>query len=405
MLDAQGLIDLDLAAVAARKPLRLQNDFLLQANVTLQSHIIWDGGCIHFDPGVKLILEGGLSAPDVQVFQYADRSCRAYVNTAEQRAAWWGLDLRIINGVPQKTDNNVPIQYALDAIGGSHFDPSYDLQWEGGRVVTPRGYCSMRAGVTLHGFTILAGEGRGTIFIPSVSDWDGTTNYLFKFYKQNAQGQGVSQFNSRLENCRISGLGFPGVHHQVLAWSPQEQSGWFNVHFDGVYLNGITYQCGYGGAAMIHIDQCEFWFADGRPGHVGPASLNGKLINIDMAGTFTQNWIVVTISNTTIAGSNPANSEQTGVFVTGRVVVDIVGAVHSEGLRYSMLLLGDACIAHGGVLTGGPDTAYLVFVENWSAAAFADIPVRQGSTPYVFFNWNTKASVTLDPRNGVLTKP
>lgn len=385
------LVTADVTALATKTPLLLSAPYDIDADCVVKSPVVWAGGRLNIRSNQRVSLEGGMIAPEVQVFDYSDRSSRAYVRNSSVAAGWWGLDSR--DGA--RKDNNIPLQYALDSVAGSLFDPTYANQWEGGVITIPQGYCYMQGGVINHGFTTIRGSGRGTIFCPDEIGWTGVDNYLFKFHKVNPSGGNVSQFNARLENCRIRGGSFAGVEHQVLAWSPQEQSGWYNVHFDSVYKYGLTYQYGYGGAAMIHIQQCEFWFGEN-------ANPNGKLINFDMNGASSVGWMTATISGITVAGLSGVGNERIGIYASGRVVIKVVDSLHAEGLVYGVLLNSAACLS-GGVIQGGPDVSQLISVDSWArGTAFIDAVTRKGNATKLFKDWGTGQSISTDVPYGQL---
>lgn len=106
-------------------------------------------------------------------------------------------------------------------------------------IVANTEYFVIAAGLTANAFEISATSGDAAI------NTSGTQSGTHTWH------EGVSQFNTRLENCRIAGDGYNGVAHQILAWSPQEQCGCFNVHFDSGYRYGSTFQHGYGEAAIF----------------------------------------------------------------------------------------------------------------------------------------------------------
>lgn len=390
--NSSDLAQKDEDALLTNAPLVIDADYAIDADIRVQSPVVYTSGRFLIEAGKRLYLEGGMEAPETQVFEYTDRTSRAYIKSHSVKATWWGLTTNHDGASFIKKDNHIPLQYAHDSVAGSLFDPSYPLTWEGGTITVPQGYCLMQEGVVNHGFTICQGASRGTIFTPDVDGWTGNTDYLFKFYRE-AAGVGVSQFNSRLENCRIWGKGFSGINHMVLAWSPQEQSGWKNVHFDAVYKNAITYQFGYGGAAMVHIDQCEFWMASN-------AHPNAHLIDFESPG-FIDNWMILTIKDSTFA-AHAAAHEQVGVMARGRFVTNIVGAVHFENIKYGILLTGQSCLS-GEMITGGSDVPFLISTDSWQKGiGFIDIGVRKGSSAVLYKDWATGSATTTDVQYGRL---
>lgn len=258
-------------------------------------------------------------------------------------------------------------------------------------IVSETEYYVISAGLTADAFELSATSGGSAI------NTSGTQSGTHTWHK------GMSQFNTRLENCRIRGNGFAGVIHQVLAWSPNEQCGCDNVHFDSIYKYGVTYQRGYGGSVVWQMDQCELWLAVG-------CSVTARCVNINMEGSTTVGWMNIALNHITVSGSVvpvSGTDEWIGIYADGRVVVDVQDQFAAEYIVYGIFLDTTACLRGGGIQGNVGSINVIAINSTWdNTIAFVDVSARRGNTTTLFKDFKKGYLLyATDPPDGRILYP
>lgn len=346
----------DTVALLQGKELLLTGRARISASTIIASPLIAPkGGTLAVDAGVTVYLKGGFQAGFYKVFDYASMTSKVWTANRTMHGEWWGLS-------PDRMDNNVPLQQACDASAGFYADTvTYaDAPVIGGTVMinTDRTY-HMQDTVNVKNMTVIRGVSRFTTIAPDVPNWNVAAKQLFLFQRDDA-GVFKSQFNCRLENMRVSGLGFTGLDHLVYATSWNEQCGTRNVWFDRIYRNGVTIKEGYGGAATSSIVETEFWLDANH-------SLTARGLNVDMQGAATVGWYNLLVQHcVAITPDNPVNGQPIGIFVSGRVELSLHG-YHPEHIN-PVWLEGDATV-YGSSINGGNLCPNVFFLgPTWNKA-------------------------------------
>jgi len=146
----------DVAAVARGVPLQLTGTYLIGTDLTITSSIAGPG-ILKPAAGVKVRLMGGIFGGQQQIFDLSAGSGAEIIlpdNVGDVFAAWWGA-----NSV--RTDNDVPIQQAVNALEAYWADRTSPLAYAGGAVLLPRSICLTQREILLRNLVRLVGTARG----------------------------------------------------------------------------------------------------------------------------------------------------------------------------------------------------------------------------------------------------
>lgn len=340
----------------------------------------WDGGAIVLPAGYFL-MQGGVTMHSFTTIRGAGRGTIFTPDTA----GWTGVD-NFLFYMYREITKPAAMTIASPCVvtsAGHGFSAGTQIKFSTTGAL-PTG---LTAGTTY--FVLATGLTTDT-FRVSTTDGGSAVNTSGSQSGTHTIGLPVSQFNVRLENCRIWGQGFSGVVFQVKVESGQEQCGCYNVHFDNIYRFGLYYWKGYGGAAIFEVRQCEFWLA--QTPHIAPAG-----VYVDATG-YTVSWLNFIVQDCTFAGWGVTitTEEWAGIQAFGRTMIE-AGGIHGEHLQYMVLLDGAASIV-GGTISAGPSIGDVIAVDNRSGSpGIVDVNARIGGAVRLYRDFdNAGNNVSTD---------
>jgi len=196
--------------------------------------------------------------------------------------------------------------------------------------------------------TLRGPNGRGFVLKPHASFAD--------TYFIHAVNGTSSMFGARLEDMHIDVRGF-NMTAAILSQAWQETCGMYRVvvQWDGTTRNGLHYTNGYGGAASLPIEDCEF-FADSTNVsaagiRVDSISIVGGFVlaarNITMAGTVTNNLPIAIsmVNDSAVVGMLHVE------YCAAAVVMAGAGSLSADTITGSSNAVGDL-VTIGGSFTG-----------------------------------------------------
>ena len=177
-------------------------------------------------------------------------------------------------------------------------------------------------------------------------------------YMFHAANQRSSMFHSRLEELWIRVHNNEAVRAVIKADAWQENDGLARVVVTGFTMYAVEIEHGYGGAATLHLSDCEF-FAGSR---ARPGSAGVYVHQISQVSSF-----LLRVDSTTIAGASAANPLGSGIVMENDTLV--ARALHFENTRHGVRLLNRANAVLDAVTGSFTKTApaYLVTLDRaWS---------------------------------------
>jgi hypothetical protein len=229
--------------------------------------------------------------------------------------------------------------YTAYASGGTAIDTTYwtPFQGAGGRVRLGAGAFYISATVNFQNYCTLTGMGNWTL-LKAQNGWAGGSNMI------NSTNGTSSMFDSRLENLRVDANAKAAITTVHLAQSWQNRCGWYNVTFTNFQGYGIVYQHGYGGAAVLEIDHCDFF-----PNDVA-AACGAYFTNDASVG-----WLKLNVKNSTAASGG--TQAVYGFWFDNRIIANIQG-VDIETIGLGVNLTGAARLTGAGLSAGGTTPTY-----------------------------------------------
>ena len=289
----------------------------------------------------------------------------------EVYAEWWGAQ----GGTGGKTNNDVYIQYALDAVQSVVYSdfttkaPNVDNN--GGRVVLAYATDYLMSGrIHMRNRVRMKGQGRYTELKCNNATWGSDTEML---YSVNGTG---SQFWCRLEDMSLNANENTVLTRVIYAPAWQESCGLRDVLIEKFRCHGIVVDNGYGGAVGCRLQSIQFF--------PSTSIVSGRAaIYVDVPYTLgVYNLILEEISFAGTSTSTPPGIDLTGVYAKGRVRIH-PRAVHAEAFDYAITLDTDASIIGGMVAAGGNATVNAVVACNsgWTGKITLD-RINKGGAVY-----------------------
>lgn len=351
--DREALARADAAATAAGKSLMITGPLRIGSPMTITSNQFYA------PPGRLIptsnVLVTLLGRPDAGHWQIFDRSNGGAIHFArgagEVWAEWWGACAQP-NG---RTDNEVPIQHAIDACGSvlsaGDMGPAPNGDGNGGtvRFASNNSYL-VSGGIHLRNRTILRGNGGYTEIKLNRATWSGTEMVL-------SRNGNLSQFWCILERMIINADGLEALNRMIYAPAWQESCGLRDVLLRNFYNTALLVDTFYGGSVGITLKQVQF-FPWAAPGNFVRA------IDIDSPATVARQRILLEdISFAGITDSAPPGLNAVGIRARGRV--DIIGrGVFVEGYDIGCLLRGQASLYGDFTGPGNPSVEDLIEADS-----------------------------------------
>lgn len=172
--DGDALIAAEASAKALRRPLWISAPILTKKNVLIESPLEFSpGGVLKPAAGVRVRLTREIAAPVVRIFDLSEGGRIVLPDKlGEVWAAWWGLD-------EARTDNEIPLQQAIDALEAYWADRESVLAHSGGIVRLHRGVFRVSGQITQRNLVRLIGVARNySRLLANPETWSGTRMLL-----------------------------------------------------------------------------------------------------------------------------------------------------------------------------------------------------------------------------------
>jgi hypothetical protein len=172
--DRAALAAADAVAVSLGRPLVITASHRVASALTITSPIVFEkGGKIVPSSGIDVRLIGDFSAGMYQIFDLSNGGEVVLPDLmGEVWAVWWGA-----NNV--RTDNEVPIQQAIDALEAGFADATNPNTYGGGAVRMQRIRCLVSGPIVLRDRVRLVGEVRDySSLIANAATWDGSDHMV-----------------------------------------------------------------------------------------------------------------------------------------------------------------------------------------------------------------------------------
>ncbi len=380
--DRAALAAADEAAVTAGKVLIINGPMRIGSAITVASHQFYaPPGKIVPSANVLVTLSG---RPDAGHWQIFDRSEGGAVQFAKGAgtvwAEWWGARAEPSG----RTDNNIPIQHAIDACGSvlssGVMGPAPNGDGNGGTVRFASNNTYLMSGrIHLRNRTILKGNGGfGPELVLNTATWNGDTEMVL------SQNGTISQFWCRIEDMIINSSGLATMNRVIYAPAWQESCGLRDVlirNFDNTALLVDTF---YGGSVGFTLKQVQF-FPWATPGTFVRA------IDVDSPSSVARQRILLEdISFAGITDSAPPGLNMVGVRATGRVDL-ICRGVFVEGYDIGCLLRTGASLYGDFTGPGNPSVEDLIQADS-DFVGRIDCVVLKGSAVRVLRSFKTSPS-------------
>jgi hypothetical protein len=293
----------------------------------------------------------------------------------EVYAEWWGAR----GGTGGRTDNEVPIQYALDAVQsivyGDFTTKAPNDDNSGGVVVL--GYAAdylLSNGILLRNRARIRGQGRYSELKINNATWGGDTTLI------NSVNGISSQFWCRLEDLTVNANENTVITKVIYAPAWQESCGLRDVLILNFRCHGVYIDNGYGGSVGACLKQVQFFPS-------ASIASSRAAIYIDVPYTVgVYNLLLEEISFAGwLTGSFPAIG-LTGVLAKGRVRIQCRG-VHIEGFDYGIQLDTNASL-YGILSAGGNASVDDVIACNSTWTGHIDCPtINKGGAVHLVHNY------------------
>lgn len=286
--------------------------YRIASNITLTGHYTFMPGAV-LKPAAGVIVTLA-QAPTAGLYQIFDRSAGGLIQfgslgTVEVWAEWWGAQ-----PVASKTDNQVAIQQACDAVQcfytAAPFTAALNNDGLGG--VVRLGYCGqylISREIQITNRCTIRGAGRYTEVKANAATWSGTTMFRFEFGTS-------SQFFCRLENMSVNAGDIGGIGQAVYAPAWQESCGLRDVMITNYKGFGVFLEKGHGGAVGCVLRDVQLFASAGGTDDFG--------IYADFSA-FTAGYYNLVLDGVTIIGGSSTGVTGRGVSAKGNTRVDVRG--------------------------------------------------------------------------------
>jgi hypothetical protein len=323
------------ASAAANSILVPIGTYRIGSNITISSGMSFQrGAALRPATSVKVTLTGSVDAGLYQIF---DRSGGGAIEFGGSRvpmvyAEWWGAR----GGVGGRTDNNIPIQHALDAVQSVIYAdfttaaPNDDNN--GGEVVL--GYSAdylVSGRVHLRNRARIRGQGRFSSLTINNATWGANTEMVL------SQNGTSSQFWCSLKDLTLNANENTVITRVVYAPAWQEACGLRDVLIEKFRCHGVYIDTAYGGSVGANLQQVQFF-----PSSSSAAARYSVYVDVPFtSGVF--NLLLEEVSFGGWLTASPPAIDLGGVFAKGRVRIQCRG-VHVEGYDYGVTLDTDASL-------------------------------------------------------------
>lgn len=379
--DRAAIVAADAAAQVSGKALMFSGPCRIGSDVVINSNQFYvPGGRLVPDSNVLVTLSG---RPDAGAWQIFDRSQGGAIQFSKGAgtvwAEWWGARASP-NG---RTDNEVPIQHAVDACGSAFTTPPFTVapnaDGKGGviRFASTSDYL-MSGRVHVRNRTILRGNGRYTRFKANAGTWGASTE-MFLF-----QNGASSQFWCRIEDATVDGSNLAALTRLIYAPAWQESCGLRDVLVEGFYRRGIFVDSFSGGAVGFTLKQTQFFPA---------AAPNNPCTALEIDSPFIGSYPHILLEDITFAGQasgTPPGVNLTGLRATGRMKIQCRG-VFVEAYDAGISLQTEAEL-YGDITAGGNPTTGELINTGPSWAGNIDVNANKGGATYLLRNYRGGAS-------------
>lgn len=376
--------------------------FINSASIVIPQNVqLWFVGAGKIKPGTGRTITLGMT-PEAGLWQIFDISAGGVIlmpnnfKTKEVWAEWWGANGDGVTNIANDVQINAAINAISNALGGS----GGTVRFGAGRflisqVINLFDYCSLRG---INDFTKIIAQ-------PA---WVGGAVMI---QASNAVG-GHQMFDSRLEYLTVDAGAIAGIQAVVQSQGWQQRCGIFNCSIQNFTQFGLLYNHGFGGAAVLTLENTDFFCVDSN------LAVCALLVNDGTTG-----WMKVNVNNCAFAsqgtGANGAIGLQIGSGnvgpALGRIICAIQG-VDVEVLQYGIVLDGNAVLCGSGLGGGGQTpagggNAIIRMLTTWSAGSGNPGSVNVtgakigGWTNMIVDSNRTYACAALEPYDGNLQWP
>ena len=343
------------------------------SNTTITAVLVFSpGAIIKPNTGVKVTLTQKPVAGAYQIFDRSGGGAVEFNRVPEVYAEWWGAR----GGPGGRTDNNIPIQHALDAVQSiivaDFTTPAPNPDNNGGAVILAYSTDYLISGrVHLRSRARILGQGRYSELKINNATWGADTEMVLS---QNGTN---SQFWCRLENLTLNANENTVITRVIYAPAWQESCGLRGVLLEKYRCHGVYLDQGYGGAVGSSFKSVQFFPSTSSA--VGRASIYANFTTYT-SGVY--NLLLDEISFAGWATAAPPGIGLTGLFATGRVRVQCKG-VFMEAFDYGITLDTDASLY--GVIGGGgnPSTESVVACNSTWTGEIDCQRINKGGATYL----------------------
>lgn len=348
--------------------------YRFNSNASLSALLVMaPGAVLKPNTSVKVDLS---KAPIAGLHQIFDRSGGGAVQflgggVPEVFAEWWGAR----GGTGGRTDNEVPIQYALDAVQSviySDFATKAPNDDNNGGVVV-LGYSTdylVSGRLHLRNRARIRGQGRFSEIKINTATWGADTELI---YSVNGTG---SQFWCRLDDLALNANESTVISRVMYAPAWQESCGLRDVLIEKFRCHGVYIDNGYGGAVGAVFKHIQFFpsssIGSGKAAIYVDVPYSSGVFNLLLEEVSFAGWLTAAVPGVDL----------TGVFAKGRVRVQCRG-VHVESFDYGVTLDTDASL-YGVLGATGNGTVSSVVACNSTWTGKIDCPrINKGGSTYL----------------------
>ena len=345
----------DAVAVAQSKGVRISGLMKISSAITVASKLVFTpSGTIKPDSNIVVTLGDRVEAGGWQIF---DRSAGGGVHfskgAGEVWVEWWGA--RAEPG--GRTDNQIPIQHAIDACGSvispGNMGVAPNPDGNGGvvRFASSAPY-KVSGRIHLRNRTILRGNGG---YSPELqlnnATWNGDSEMVL------SQNGTQSQFWCRLEDMVINSNGLSTMNRVIYSPSWQESCGLRDVLIRNFYNTALQMDGFLGGSVGIVLRGVQF-FPWATPGGFC------KAIDIFSDATVARHHIILEeVSFAGITYAAPPGINLVGIRANGRMDLECRG-VFVEGYDIGVLLKNGASLTGNFRGPGNPSVQDLIETDT-----------------------------------------
>jgi len=341
---------------------------------------------LSFTTGGRLVPDSAIlvklaTAPEAGLYQIFDRSAGGAIEFTNSRipavyVEWWGAR----GGDGGRTDNNIPIQHAIDALQSvisGDFGPAPDANNMGGECrfgctaeYLVSSYIHTRSGVTLKG------NGSFTTIKANPATWTSGTEMWI------SQNGVISQFWCKADGVSFDASSIPAIQRVIYAPAWQESCGLRDVRIQQFMKFGLQIDNAYGGAVGCKLSGVQFF-----PDNGGASGM--ECIHIDVPGVVSRYHLLleeVSFASAQNGTGAIPTVEINGVSAIGNVDIDCRG-VFGEGMTQIIALAFNASL-FGNVRAGGNPTVREVIAMGGTWTGVIDAIVNKGSAAHLLRNYS-----------------